>query len=536
MSGIENNPLTNWRIGLRAGTGGSTTTEVWFDNVVVTQLPDTTSAPANTPTPTPTPTPTNTPTPTPSGVPTGSPTPTLPSLNVPDLKQYTGGWENIIYDHTLKTIKEWGCALTSASMILQYHGHNIFPDGLNDWLKLQLDGYIRNSLINWLAVSRYTFLNKSVSSPALEYKRLNPTDTNLINELENNRPAILKVPGHFIVAKSQTSDSFGINDPGYSDRFTLDSYSNTFSALNTYLPTNTNLSYLLLVLNYDNNLKVYDPSGNEIVGFTFTEEFLSGETLKIFQYPTPTIGKYRVEITGTDTPFKLESYFYNQDGNLIDNQIITTEGNLPTALDLNYDTNPDTSHIEVLPAIISNQSSTTPSASSAIITWTTNRQTSSRVVYDTLSHPTVGSAPNYGYAYSTSTFDINPKVLSHSITISDLSSNTVYYYRTVSTGSPTAISEEKTFRTLSIAGPPASTGSTEQTTKTVAKTLGKNTVMQIQKMQENKEVLGEKSESQNEILVKNSFVKENKNSFISIFLLLFGICYLQIMKPITGRH
>lgn len=52
----ETAPLfTNWKIGLRAGTGGSSSTEVWFDNVAVTSLEPT---PSPTPTPTPTPIPT----------------------------------------------------------------------------------------------------------------------------------------------------------------------------------------------------------------------------------------------------------------------------------------------------------------------------------------------------------------------------------------------------------------------------------------------------------------------------------------------
>ncbi|HET7098948.1 MAG TPA: hypothetical protein VFI61_01790 [Patescibacteria group bacterium] len=52
--------ISNWKIGLRAGTGAVSPTEVRFDNVVVTQL-DTTPPPTPTPDPTPTPTPTPTP-------------------------------------------------------------------------------------------------------------------------------------------------------------------------------------------------------------------------------------------------------------------------------------------------------------------------------------------------------------------------------------------------------------------------------------------------------------------------------------------
>ncbi|MBI3443286.1 M23 family metallopeptidase [Candidatus Woesebacteria bacterium] len=57
--------INNWKIGLRAGTGGTPVVEVWFDNVVVSEL--------STPTPTPTPTSTPSPTPTPTPIPTIGP-------------------------------------------------------------------------------------------------------------------------------------------------------------------------------------------------------------------------------------------------------------------------------------------------------------------------------------------------------------------------------------------------------------------------------------------------------------------------------
>ena len=109
-------------------------------------------------------------------------------------------------------------------------------------------------------------------------------------------------------------------------------------------------------------------------------------------------------------------------------------------------------------AVVSGQASTTPSDSSAVISWTTDRLTSSRVVYDTVSHGSLGVAPNYGYASSTGTSDTSPKVLNHSVTINGLSDGTVYYYRTISEGSPVAIGDERTYKTLSKAGAPAPSG------------------------------------------------------------------------------
>lgn len=111
------------------------------------------------------------------------------------------------------------------------------------------------------------------------------------------------------------------------------------------------------------------------------------------------------------------------------------------------------------PIIISDQSSHTFSTSGVTITWTTNRPTTSRVVYDTLPHSGVNTSdPNYGYAFSTETFDTSPKVISHTVTINGLSAGTAYYYRVISTGSPAVVSGEGLFRTFSSAGAPNSSG------------------------------------------------------------------------------
>jgi hypothetical protein len=54
----------------------------------------------------------------------------------------------------------------------------------------------------------------------------------------------------------------------------------------------------------------------------------------------------------------------------------------------------------------------------------------------------LGGDPNYDYAFSTATFDDPAKVTSHSITVTGLTPGTLYYFRTVSSGSPTTVGEE----------------------------------------------------------------------------------------------
>ena len=268
---------------------------------------------------------TSTATPIPTTTPIITPTSTSTPMGVPNLKQYTGGWENNIYDHTVKTIKDWGCALTSAVMVLRYHGHDVWPNTLNDWLNSQKDGYIRNGLINWLAVSRYTKIHDSVLSPTLMYKRLLPTNINLNEEINNLRPAILKEDGHFIVATGKTLGSYFINDPGYTSRNTLESYMNNFLAINSYTPTHSDLSYMMFVVDKNINLELFDLEGNIIETQRFVEDPItdiddltskSGEPLSILIFEKPTSGRYILKVSSVSGDYHLESYLYDRDGSV----------------------------------------------------------------------------------------------------------------------------------------------------------------------------------------------------------------------------
>lgn len=326
------------RIALAASTGTAFPTEVWYDNVVVTQINAATPSPTPTPTtpsPTPSPTPSSTPTSTATPIPTAIPTPNpYPSLNVLDLKQYDIRWKDLIYDTATSwtsypTIERWGCALTSASMILNYYGHNILPGTLNTWLKNQPDGYLSNGLINWIAITRYSKLFSSRTLPALEFKRLGNDSNILINELIHARPAILEVPNHFIVAKSQTPTSFGINDPAYSNRPTLLSYSDTFKSIRSFTPSRTDLSYILLTIDQIFSLTVLDPNGNVINANTYIDDPLiddlnasntSGNPIKVFEFAKPSKGEYTVEVQGNGN-YTLTSYLYDKNGNLNKNVV-----------------------------------------------------------------------------------------------------------------------------------------------------------------------------------------------------------------------
>ncbi len=257
----------------------------------------------------------------------------LPALAVPDIKQYSPPWNDNVYDQATlwssnPTIARWGCALTSATMVLKFFGHTINPDTLNNWLKTQADGYVRNGLLNWLAVSRYTRLHDSPSSPTLEYRRLGAINTNLINELTAGRPGILEEPGHFVVGKNQLASSFGINDPAYSTRPTLNSYGNTFLSLGSYKPSHSDLSYLLLTTDGDVNITLLDQLNNPVSGDMFTQPPLtddisnsitSGDPIKVFLLPTPPVGNYTVKLSGSPGSYQFDTYLYDQQGEVVKN-------------------------------------------------------------------------------------------------------------------------------------------------------------------------------------------------------------------------
>lgn len=119
--------------------------------------------------------------------------------------------------------------------------------------------------------------------------------------------------------------------------------------------------------------------------------------------------------------------------------------------------NPVTEDITVgVSAIISNQIVSTPYAGEITITWHTNYPTTSQVVYDTVPHSVADpNLPNYGYEFATG--ENTNKVYNHSVSIAGLVHGQVYYFRTISHGSPVAISSESSVKTLTLWVPPAYT-------------------------------------------------------------------------------
>lgn len=107
---------------------------------------------------------------------------------------------------------------------------------------------------------------------------------------------------------------------------------------------------------------------------------------------------------------------------------------------------------------ISDQTLINVAQNSFTATWYTDKPATSRVVYDTVSHPMLGDQPNYGYASSTGVGDISPRTIAHAVTVDGLLPSTTHYYRVISTASPEAVGSERTATTAGTGGvaPPAS--------------------------------------------------------------------------------
>lgn len=85
----------------------------------------------------------------------------------------------------------------------------------------------------------------------------------------------------------------------------------------------------------------------------------------------------------------------------------------------------------------------------ALTNWNTNLPATSRVVFDTISHPQIGALPNYGYAFST--LEDPTLVTSHAVLLVNLQSNTTYYWRAVSHDSGSDVfGKEMSFTTSAI--------------------------------------------------------------------------------------
>ncbi len=296
------------KIGIKAGTGSVYPTRVRFDNILVTSI----QAAADI------------------------------VLAVPAFSQLDPLWKNLEYDHastwsSQTTIERWGCALTSLAMIFRYHGIENMPDlslltpaTLNAWLKTQPDGYVGDGLVNWLAATRLARqLHAQFGSTKLEYAAaVGAEQQKAQQEIAQNRPVILQIAGHFLVGKGLKAGQkeILINDPAYSFT-TFSDHRQQLLSTRTFTPSNTDLSYLLIVHPASVQVTISDAQGKP-----FAEQQTTTETLNDrFSYGAqnngswqtttlakPATGSYTIAINSitATSPEKVQVFAYDQEANV----------------------------------------------------------------------------------------------------------------------------------------------------------------------------------------------------------------------------
>lgn len=206
------------------------------------------------------------------------------------------------------------------------------------------------------------------------------------------------------------------------------------------------------------DFQVKDLAGNASLSENWTYQI---DTTAPTLSANPPAGAYNsdqaVSLDGNDGGSGVENIYYTLDGSTPDETKTLYAGAITVDRDMTikaiaYDNAGNASAVleatyEIAPTI-SAETSSAVTATTATIIWTTDDLSTSRVVYDTVSHQVLGAMPNYGYANST--VEDATKVTAHSVGLTGLVSGMTYYYRTVSHGSPEAVGTEGSFATTAI--------------------------------------------------------------------------------------
>lgn len=231
-------------------------------------------------------------------------------------------------EDTPETIAKWGCAMTSAAMIVSYHGaqQNGFmtdPRTLNNWLREPGNGGYSGGGLEWDAVARYARAN----GVALYFYEGRGYDDSVVNTyLCNGDPIVLGTNsasiysnGHFLLATGGVNEgTWRVNDPGGGHFTTLDK--NAYNSIRRYSTERTDPAALSFYVHSPVELLVTDPAGRRI-GYDpqtgeYVNEILDGsygieqigaqdgtdssiQTL-IFRTGAPLDGAYQVQLIGVD--------------------------------------------------------------------------------------------------------------------------------------------------------------------------------------------------------------------------------------------
>lgn len=277
--------------------------------------------------------------------------------------------------------------------------------------------------------SHYFYVDTIAPTATINYSTTNWTNGNVVATLNPSEP--------ITITNNSGSDTYTFSENGFFTFEFVDAAGNTGSetaSVSNIDKVNPSGSWITPT----NGLTI---SGIVPIEFNATDD-LSGIKSIVYQYQRADGADTFHDIIGTDwntTSLPLDNYTLRA--------VVTDNADNTANFDITVG----------VAAIISAEDGMGNGHTTAVISWTTDRPTKSRVVYDTMSHPTPDlTDPNLGYASSTDTYNADPKVLTHLVTLSGLSAGTRYYYRTISEGSPAAISSQHYINTLTYAGTPES--------------------------------------------------------------------------------
>lgn len=286
-------PILNGKIGIRIGTGVFPSTEIYFDNIVVTDLNN-------------------------------------ELIDISHQSQKDPQWADQVYDHATEWaeagstgIKNWGCALTSASMILSHHGFQTNPAELNQYL-IDQSGYTNWGGVIWSYFTKFA-RDKKQQNPDLSQTKLlefsyPDYDSAIVaQDLSAGLPVILKLltnpennSHHFLVAagtNKQTNNLLGF-DPAKTDpsHINIDEQYPSAEKLNIarFTPSNTDLSYLWIF--GSNTLSNFHINNNPTTPFQegSIQDSLSSDVSQSYQtiaIPKPQTDNYLISFTTTHPGF-----------------------------------------------------------------------------------------------------------------------------------------------------------------------------------------------------------------------------------------
>jgi len=252
-------------------------------------------------------------------------------------------WKDLPYDsasewagNQANSIERWGCAITSVAMVLKEYaikmpnGDIVNPEKINTWLMSQPDGYIGNGLLNWLAISRLVrnARDGGHADTDLEFVKSygSPSD-----EISSGKYPIIDEAGHFVTLYDQDVDSYILNDPNDASRSSK-LKTELIRSVNTYSPSNTDLSYIMLVS--EEGVSIETKHNDNAVGETYQEEIIddiggsSSGKFRVVYIPKPGDGDYKLSINNAGIGSSIVNiYSYDKDGN-----VDKTEQTVPTGI------------------------------------------------------------------------------------------------------------------------------------------------------------------------------------------------------------